>query len=410
MKKLVSLLLALMLALFSVSALADQKVTVDFNLDKELATAVASMSGSSEVSGAIDSVVGLVNAIQLNVVVGDNGAELSLDLENGGHLATVGCVANESGLVVGSDVIPSYLLTVSPETIQQLVQQLTAQMPNLQNLDLNALMNSLGQYVGKFTTALQGAIVPGTPETVTFAAEGYNFDTKTPVDVNIKAILEAAKTLVADVTNDAAIASVLQTIDQNGDVRQSLQQFQEMNLDELSMPDLKVDMYTSTADTGIFYLDGSAAPQGQDPAFLFNLLGYGDGGKLTLTVPEGNQTITVSFGSNGFALEVNANGMYAALKGEIKADGLKLDVYFINTEKALATVDITVSNNGSMTLDLNPANKTVISVEDLQANKVDQTVMQGLAQEAQQKAISAMMALMAAVPEAGSLLTTIMPH
>lgn len=405
MKKIFALMLALVMMLFSVSALADAKtVTIQTTVDKDQLTAVAPALGLPESQmNAVNGVASLLNALVIKIVAAENAGELDLDLKDGTHLLYIGGAATENGIAAGTDVLPSYLLTVSQEDIQKLVEQIMAQLPGGgQGLDINAVTQALVQYVSKFAASLQAAIVPGAEENGTYEFEGYTFDTKVPMNVDVVAIAEAVKTLVSDLVHDETIGGLLKSFGQNFDPDQIVAQM-EINPDQA--PEVKVDSYSNSTNSGIGYLEGEIIPKGMDKAAMtFCVLSANGAVKAVCNVVEQGITITLTGEGNTFALEVTGNGAYAAVKASASETGAVIGVYFMNTDAPILKLEIAVADGGEMKADLNPEGKTVLTLEQLQKGELEQSVQEALIQEAQTKLITLVMQLMTAVPEAGALI------
>ena len=414
MKKIVSLLLALMLVVFSVSALAEAKtVTFKANIDSEQLTSLAPMLNiDSTTQGMITPVAAIVNALSFRIVATDTAGEIDIDLNNGQRLVAIGGTLNDSGVVLGCSLVPSYLFTISPETLQQLVQQVMEQIPGGgAGMDIDALTEAVGGYVQKFTEALGKAITPGTAESVTLEVEGYTFDTKTPMNVDVMAIAEAVKTLVSDLVHDQNIAGMIQATGQSFNPDEVVEQISQGMTAE-NMPDVTVDVYTSSKDGNIFYAESTGTFKDPSaPALRLTIFGDGQGtvkAHLYVTDQSESVEIALTITQNSFALELIAAQGYAALRADVRDDGATIGVYFMNQVKALLTLDVTVADGGAVSLDLNTANKTTISIEDMQNGNVDESVQQGLMNELQNNAMGLLGPIMTAIPEASSLITMLM--
>ena len=406
MKKILALMLALMMMLFSVSALAGtQTVTVNATVNKDMLTSVAPMLGM-QLDNSAQAVISLINALTIKIVASDNAGELDLDLRDGQHLIAIGGAMADNGLVIGSDLFPSYLFTISQEYLGQMMQQFMSQLPGGgQNIDMEAIANRFYGYIGKFSMTFQTAVTPGTAETGSFEFEGFTFDTKTPMNVDVKALAEAEKTLVSDILHDEFVGEMLKTSGQNVDVEQIIQQNNQYMSEEY-LPDVTVDVYTSTANADIFYVESLATYKGQtDPAYRFTMLNMGDGeGTVKFYVLEQGITISVIYGQNGFLLEIEGNGAYMGLKMTVNGSGALIEVFFMDKTNAVVTLEISVAQGGTFLVNTDQAGKTVIPIEDLQNNTVDQTVQQGFMQELQTNGMPLIMKLMTAVPEAATLI------
>ena len=410
MKKLFALMLALMMMLFSISALAETKtVTIKATVDKDMLSQYGSLFGLRDRDATtVNAAVALVNALTIKIIAAENDGELAIDLRDGSHLVSIAGGINDNGAVIGSDLIPSYLMTISQEYIEQMMQQFMQQMPgDLQNMDVEALMNKLYGYVGKFIASMGQAITPGTAEAVTFNVEGYTFDTKTPYNVDVKAIAEAEKTLVSDLMRDETIAQALSSFGQGFNPEEVIQQNAQA-MSEEHLPDVTVDVYTNSSNAGIFYAESLATYKGQEKAsFRFTMLNKDEGnGKMTFYILDQGIEIGLAYSPDSFLFDVTGNGAYMGLT--VAGNGGVLEFYFMDQTRALGKVEIAVENGGAVSVDLNTANKTVISMEDIQNNKVDQTVQQGLMNEIQSNGMGMIMKLMSAVPEASSLIQSVM--
>lgn len=414
MKKIFALMLALMMMLCGVSALAEAKTfTVKATVDQEALQNTLSLFGApSDTANQINAVVALLNALGFKVVVADNAAQLDLDV-NGQQLLSVGGAMNESGLAIASNLFPSYLLTVSQETIEQMMQQIMAQMPGAgQNFNMEALMGKLMAPVSEFIGTVQTAVTPGEAEAVTFEVEGYTFDTKTPMNVDVNAIAEAEKKLVSDLLSDESLVEMLNAFGrgQKIDPAQIIAQNNEA-MSEEHLPNVTVDVYTSTADGSIFYAESLATYKDKtDPSYRFTMLNKGQSeGTIVFYVLDQDLAISITYSANGFALEVTGNGAYFGLKASWETWGsnnanVVLEVYFMDPAKALLKVEISITDGGEITLAMDPATQTVLSIEDIQNNKVDESVQQGFMSELQTNGMPMITTIMMAVPEASSLL------
>ena len=406
MKKILALILALMMMLFSVSALAGtQTVTVNATVNKDMLTTYGSMFGLPN-DNTVGAVVSLINALSIKIVASDNAGELDLDLRDGQHLIAIGGAMADNGIVIGSDLFPSYLFSISQDYINQMMQQFMAQLPGGgQNIDIEGIMNRFYGYIGKFAMVFQTAVVPGAAETGSFEFEGFTFDTKTPMDVDEKALADAVQTLLSDILHDEFIADILKTSGQNVDVEETLRQSAEA-MSEEHLPDVTVDVYTSTANSDIFYTESVATYKGQtSPSYRFTMLNKGSGeGTMKFYVLEQGITITVTYSPNGFLLEMEGNGAYIGLKGTVNGSGAVIELFFMDKANALVTLEISVAEGGTFLVNTDQAGKTVLPIEDLQNNTVDQTVQQGFMQELQTNGMPLIFKLMTAVPEAATLI------
>lgn len=414
MKKFISLMLALLMLVFSASALAEAKtVTVQLTADPEVTQNVAMILGARQSDlGSVNAVVALVNALGFKVVAEDNAAQLDITVKDQ-QLVSLGGVLTDDGVLIGSDLFPSFLFSLSKSTIEDLVKQMMANMPGGGNMDMEAVLGKAAEYVVPFITSVQGAVTAGEPEAVEFEAEGIVFDTKTPQNVDVNAIAEAEKKLVSDLLTDETIAEMLKAFSKDFDAEQAIQQNNEA-MSEEHLPNVTVNVYTSSANGNVFFAESEATyKEDTEPSYRFTMLNKGDGtGTVCFYVLKEGLTFTVAYNPKGFMLEVEGNGAYFGLKMNIEQAGTNTDVtteiYFMNKEKALATVVISVRDGGEITLNLDPAGKQVMAIEDMQNDKIDPSVTSAFASEIQGKIIPLASVLLTAVPEAAPLLQLIM--
>lgn len=145
MKKILALLLALMMALTSISAFADTiytKVSIDGDAVKKLVTEVP-----DDQLAMIDPIIALVNTLGVKVVTAADGAQVDLDL-NGANALSLGFAMDEAGATVASTLFPNYLITVSQDTINQFIEQFMANMPGAGDeggMDMKAITEEIGR-------------------------------------------------------------------------------------------------------------------------------------------------------------------------------------------------------------------------------------------------------------------------
>ena len=182
MKKLLALALALAMMLCCVNALAldlgsdGATILVEGNVDENFFNQiVASQMGSSvdeQTKAAVSSAIKLLNKMGLQVSIGNNGAEADV-LLNGTALAAVGLAAtSEGGLMLVSDLIPTYAVTVAPETLQQLINAIEQQFGGLSgmSLDPNELINAVLPHVETLLQTISANV--GEPESGMFTDPG----------------------------------------------------------------------------------------------------------------------------------------------------------------------------------------------------------------------------------------------
>ena len=417
MKKIISLILAAVMMLACLPAVAEESaaaqsasaaaaattVNVKLAVDKGELKAVLTQTGTPEEQlASIEPVLDLLNALTVKAVIAD-GFQLDLILGETTALSLGGAV-NENGLLIGSSMIPSYLINITAEQLQGMMQQF---MPMLSGgeggeggLDMNAIGEAVSKYMEEFMGAFQTAVVPGEAETGSWEFEGVTFDTKTPVDIDEMALAEAVKKLVNDLLNDEAIKGALANIP-NFDAEEILKSLDE-TLSEEHVPEVKAEMYASSADGSTYMVSEATYKDQEAPAYTFAMLNAGGVMKMTITMEEKGVALVITTAQDGFLLEMLQGEAYMGLRVAIAEDGFVLTV-LSEPEKAALTVTVTVEQGGELTLSLDPEGRTVVTMEDLQGENAEK-IGQGVAVEAQM----GLMKLMA-IPEIAQMVQSFMP-
>ena len=420
MKKMLAFILALMMVLTSISAFADTiytKVSIDGDAVKKLVTEVP-----DDQLAMIDPIIALVNTLGVKVVTAADGAQVDLDL-NGANALSLGFAMDEAGATVASTLFPNYLITVSQDTINQFIEQFMANMPGAGDeggMDMNAITEVFGRYFQKWFEACAGAGQPGEPETGEFEIDGFLFDTKVPVTVDMPAILEATRTLMDDLMADpAAIASLkgmaqgmAQSTGETSDEANFEAEF-KVGFEEWisNMPEAATaEFYASTKDSDIFYLAGDAFFQGKDePSCHYQMMQKGDGiGYMGYWDYRMNMIIGFEYSDAGFNADFTLGEMYFGLGLLIEqgdATTVTVNVYVMSYEAPLATIKIDITAGGERTLSLDAEGKTVLAVEDVMSDQTG-AASQGLLGDIMMNGMGGLMGtLTEQVPEISALMT-----
>ncbi len=424
MKKLLALIVALMMALTCMSALADNvytKVTVDGDLVKGL------MSGfgvPEDQMGIVDPIIALVNALGVSVTTVADGAQIDLDL-NGEPAVSLGVAMDEQGAKVVSNLIPNYLVTVSQETITQIMSQVAANMPGAGGegggMDIGAMTETFAGYFQPWFEACASAGQPGDPVTGEYEFEGYKFDTMVPVTVDMAVITEATQKLIDDLSADPAAMAAIKGFAQ-GFAKNSGEEFDEANFDEdfksgmqewmAHFPDtVTAEFYTdSTDEDGMpFYLQGDSI-WGEESGFTYYML-FVDNANMDMgyqmTVKDGDEEVPMQAGftmqDGGMSMYFSMGEMYMGLVMSFSEDGFAIDVYFMNADKPLVSLIITTIAGGDRTLPVDGEGKTVLAIEDVMGGNSD--AVQGLAGDFMANGMGALMGTLSQqVPEIAGLM------
>ena len=404
MKKLFALMLALVMMLTATFALADT-VTIGFKVDTEiLSGALTSYGMPEEQVSQMAPLFDLLNKLGLKVTTAGNAAQLDLSIGETTALSIGGKA--ETDILIGTNLLPSYLFKITEEDMKALLSQIPGfgGEGGFNPEAFQALGEKISGYVMKVLPTFQTALQPGEIESGSWEFEGYTFDVKQPIIVDTKAIGEAVKTLVNDLMSDEEIASLLGSFGGSIDPQEIIANINEA-MSEEHMPDVTVEVYQSTANPAISYAKSEATYKGADaPSYTFWMLGKEDGSMyMELFVADGNVTIALTYNPQGsILLELKgdeAQGQYAALAFTMtSATGGQLDICLFSRQPMLSILFNVEMGDGEITLDLNEEGKTVLGLADLQGEKAEEYT-QGLQQELLTNAMPLM-----AIPELAQVL------
>ena len=430
MKKLFALILALLLTLSCTSAFA-RTVTTKLTVDREQAKALFSGFGVPEAQmGMMDPILSLVNALGVRVTTAKDGAQVDLDL-NGADALSVGWASDDAGVSIVSTLFPNYYLTLSNETIAQMMAQMAQNMPGAgseggaSGFDMAAMQQVFGGYYQKWMAACMAAGTPGEPVAGEFEYGNYVFDTMVPVTVDMEAITAATSELLSELLADPAAMAMLQGMAQ-GMAQSSGATFDPETFEADFMagfvdwmahfPDeVYAEIYTNADDeSGVFYMYAESYYEGQEtPFFTAYMLYEGEltmdmGFAMDLVDDETQETATITA---GFAMKdtdmkmfFDMGGIYYGLNMSFNGGDMTFDVFFMNAEAPLMTVAVQITEGGDRTLPVDNAGKTVLAVEDIMQN-ANSEAAQGLYGDIQANGLGALMgAVMQQVPELGSLM------
>ena len=430
MKKLFALILALLLALSCTSAFARTvytKVTVD---REQMGKLLAGFGIPEAQMATVDPILSLVNALGVRVTTAEDGAQVDLDL-NGADALSVGWASDDAGVNLVSTLFPNYYLTLSNETIAQIMAQMAQNMSGAGGeggaggFDMAAMQAVFGGYYQKWLAACTAAGIPGEPVEVKYEYKNYVFDTMVPVTVDMEAITEATTELLSELLADPVAMSMLQGMAQ-GMAQSSGVTFDPETFEAdfiagfaewmAHFPDeVSAEVYTNANDaSGMFYMYSEAYYEGEEMPFftaymLFeNAQNMDMGFAMDLTDDETQQTVTMTA---GFAMKdtdmkmfFDMGGIYYGLNMSFNGGNMTFDVFFMNDKAPLMTVAVEIAEGGDRTLPVDNAGKTVLAVEEIMQD-ANSEAAQGLYGDIQANGLGALMGVvMQQVPELGSLM------
>ena len=387
MKKILALLLALVMALGCVGAFAEKTdtentianpsftVTFESKADVDALIALLPMFGVNETTAAqMQSILPLLANTNGQIVIADNGVQFDLGLK-GQTVLTVAGELTESGIAVASDILPSYVITMAKETVEQMLQQFTAQSEEAApNMDMNAVVESLTGYFMQFAYVVSTAVSNGEPEVGEFVFEDLDltFNCRMPIEIDMEAIKAAALTLVDQIKNDENFASLVSApgtmgipveISENTEVvTPEVTVYAYANVDEEGNNIGEVNMVTVEVASEGQTVNVTVLMEGQNVIVYVEMPEQNMGG--TVRVEPNDSGIFVSFVMN--AAGVQAAETLTVTMGE--AIQLYSETYLFDMENPIATDLVTLATSGERTFAVLDENKAEIAVEQLMAD------------------------------------------
>lgn len=403
MKKLLAMLLALIMALGCVGAFAetDQEepsaqfnltdimnvipaftITSESNLNVDAVKALMSTTVPQEQAGMMDMVLPLLANLTETVIFANGGAQLDLSAK-GQQLVSLACEAQEDGFALGSDIIPSIVLKVSNEDIENLIKQFTEQFSSLANgIDFNSLMTSVTPYFTEAATAIQSAITAGEPVMGEYEVEGITFNKMIPYTVDVEALAAATNNLKNKLLADEQVQSVLAAL--KGFV--TLPDVDE----EITLPaslNMTAEQYVIVDEEGYetgvpTYTAVYITKEGEEDQTVNMGVLVSETLKAVVEIPQQDAKIAVVFSTkdNGYiaTAEIIAQQNYIGIESttEFDENGFRSDseVYFNDTETPIATESVVFAQGGERTLSLDAEGKTVINALQLFADQTGEAM------------------------------------
>lgn len=188
MKKALAAVLALLLCLSSCCALAEEanlSCTMDVDMPLEEILALAGTDLSDEEQAIMDMIIPLLKKMQLQAIIGDDDMQLSLIANHSPIVTLYGQIQGDQ-MVLLSDLIPSYYLTISQETIQTLLQEMAASLPD------EGQMDDLFDFLGDTLLAMQDKLeaYAGDMETGEYLVNGQAFTAKISINITLERLCQ----------------------------------------------------------------------------------------------------------------------------------------------------------------------------------------------------------------------------
>lgn len=434
MKKVLSVLVALMMVFSCAAALAEQPVGTQpmfqlpaFTLDSKmqmddeallnLINTMPSEQGGPDLE-MIKLLLPFMTDVHEKTVLSNDGFQYEMALRNTPVL-NLAVEMTESGFAAGSNVLPSYVLTLKGETITTLMENLIAQSnaeteEALGKLDMELIQLALQKCMGYtmlYLADLQTVVKNGEPAPGEYSYGEIMFNVEIPFTVDIKAGMASTQKYVKNLTEDetinAALNSLAQAIpgltlnieggieDVPEDQLPTVEGCMYQMLDENGMP-LTMDSFTrleissqgEKVDVRVF-----ANPSSFD--FEMNIPAQEVGIQGTVNIVENGVVCDFVVSAPDFDMEIVGTEANTA-------EALNIDavVYVNDFEKPLITFTDTLTYTGERTLTVMDANKEELPLDDLLDAEKSPAVMGTLMGDLLVNGLSAFLnAVAEAVPE-----------
>ena len=364
MKKMCAIFMAMLMLVLTCTTVSAETVHVNLNVDQEAAKNMMTNFGvPEEQSGIFDPIFALVNALGVDVVLVDDGGEVKLDL-NGREALAVSFVSDEQGYTIASSLFPNYVVTVKNETIAQLMEQFGASIPGMGGgeagigmADMSAVAEQFAGYMTRIMEAAQKSATTGEPETGEFEFEGYKFDTRVPITIDVKTLGAEVMAIVEEMLNNEAIMGMIQGYAQSMGGAFDYEEFKAgiLQMDQYFPATASAEFYTNSDGSQSFYMTGQAAKEGQDEFCSEYTMLFVDSANMNMQYwdHENNMNAAFSIAGSTIHCEFSMEGMYMAFDFTIQEGDpavYQADIYFMNSESPLLGVTVSVSQSGERTL------------------------------------------------------------
>lgn len=403
MKKLIALLMAMMMVFSCASVLAEETTeaqmpaiqlpsfTLNYHLDldeAQVAALLPAMGLPEEAAGMAQMFLPLLNGLDEKLVFADMGLQYDLSMK-GQEVLSLVAEATESGFALGSNLLPSYVLTIQNATIQKLMEQFMQQAKeNAGKLDMELLQKAAEKLMGyamETAGSFQSFVTFGEPVKGTYndVINGVEFNTEIPLSVDVNGMIEASKQLIGKALADEDIKAAIDSITAmipgaSFDPAEILSQME--NASSEAVPTVTGKVYSITDDEGKqaapdTYVIVNAEVEGQPDGNTTTRVYVAENAlNITVDVPAQNVSLQI-YGymlDNGVTgnIAVSAQGTDIEIVGAVTTTedgGLNVDeAVFVNeAELPLMTCNVQLSMGGERTKKAFDGEKTELPLEGL---------------------------------------------
>jgi hypothetical protein len=328
----------------------------------------------------------IASDLEVKTAIADGGLQVDINLDDENAISTAGKFT-ENGIVIGSTLFPKHIVTVSMNTIMEMMgqQNMTSAPADIiegeeggQTVDESAAMeNPLAVYFERIMESFSTNATPEEPETGEYEFEGYTFDTKTPVNVDAKAMAADEREIVNEMLDDPAVLEIvdpmLAPLKAYGLNIEDIKSINEEFMADEHIPNVTSEVYSNSDNEEMFYVVNDSTFEGQEEPFQHFTMLYEDSSHahMNVTVPEAQFEADMEYDGNTMSASFNIGGMYAGFTvtlGDENDPTVTIEVYFLDDSKPLATATITMLPEGELTLSLDSEGKKAVAIEDAFTN------------------------------------------
>ena len=397
MKKMLALLLALMLALSCTLALAETTteaapaqafngltIESEYDVDRAAVSDLLTKLGLDEsIVKILDTVAAILDESGEKVVIANDGFQAEMLLKGASLVNLVGKISN-TGITIGSNLIPNYALSASFDELGTMVlSSMQEQADVASSLDMPAIEEALNGYMNEYISSFTAALIPGEVQTGDFVQDGVQYNTMMPMKVDLPTIVEATNTLIYNLSNDETIQTALVQLALMGvNVKFDAVEEGYTIVDPAYLPAVAVEVYMNVdangQQNGPTQVSVFVVPAGETtPATTVYVKVNGNNVTVDAQFVSGKDNINATYAmdrdpQDPFAvnarLDVYVNDFYFGFAGVTASNDQSITadayVYVQDTEKAIAEEHGAITLNGALTLDVSDK-ATVVTLSEL---------------------------------------------
>jgi len=437
MKKLIAVLMAMLMVFSCVSALGEETsvsinvpsftATSEITVDEEQVMALLPALGMpEEMLGMAQLVVPMLNGLSETIIFADMGLQYDVLMKGQEILSVVG-EANENGLALSTNLVPSYKLTIQAATIQQLVEKYMGQIQEMMgNVDMEAIQAAAGKIIGyamETGSAIQNTVTFGEPVKGEYPdlIEGVVFNTEQSLSVDVNAMMEAGNQFVSKVLADETVLNALQSVTAMiPGMSFNPEQIQNSitSVPAEKLPDVNGLVYTITDDEGnqtapntfvIVSATGKEDQTGNTNTYVYvaensvNIIVEVPAEEVNIQIygeqVENGMTVNIAMSVPGFDGEVAT--AYTMSETGMKMDGA---LYINDAEAPILVCSSAVSMPGERTKTTADSEKTELALEGLMNEETSSDTISALLGDLMNGIGSVVGNISAVLPEQGAML------